>query len=333
MWISRHRMMKHRELIDPAILLYLVLRVIGLALPEHSRARYNYIFKYIHYYKHIKTVLDTALNRNSVLFAVVHLNAPDFLLLALESIRRLYPEKPLIVLDNGSHHFVLMKVRRMCKKYRCKLLYNASVYRDHVLAIQYLIDYSSRLGKEFLVILDNDVTLVSCIDDVLALMRREKFVLAGPHDLIKLDEKYFRFAPLAVHASMLILRPKEIIELAGRYCTFNYIIAKYSRTPEPYHSLAYACLGRILYLKPVMLKELFPLTAYTFNNRVIAYHAWYSSRVRIHKDRLIDSLSTEFLKRRHEQIKEFLIDKLKIMQSDLPRKHIMEYRRHQGFQT
>jgi len=273
---SIYKVARYYELISPTSLIYPLFKIIGLMFPAHIRARHRYIFKYLHYRKYVKTLVDNALDRgeDSVLFAIVHLNAPDFLLLALEAIRKLYPEKPLVVLDNGSYRSALTVTIKLCEKYRCRLLHNTSRYKDHTLAIQYLIDYSAQLGKEFSIILDNDTVLASHLDDVLEHMKRKGFVLAGPHDLIKFDGRYFRFSPLAVHASLLILKPMEVLEIAGRYCSFNYIISKYSKTPEPYHSLAYVCLGRILYLEPIILRELFPLTTYIFSNRIIAYHAW-----------------------------------------------------------
>ena len=300
------------EIIDPTMLSSLMFRIIGLTLPSQSYARYKYIFRYLHYRRKIKPLLHTRIGvKNPILFSIVHLNAPDFLILALKSIRTLYPDVHLLVLDNGSRYTLLKSVLRLCRKYKCTLLYNTSMYKDHVLAIQYLIDYSISLGKRFTIILDNDVVLISPIDEILEIMQKKNLIIAGPHDLIKFNGKYFRYAPLAVHASLLILRPVDTITSAGKYCSFNYIITKYSRTPEPYHSLSYTCLGRILYLKPLMLKDLFPLTAYMFNDKIVGYHAWYSSRIRIHGKNNLDSLNIEFLKQQHKRIKEFLIDKIR----------------------
>lgn len=281
------------------------------AIPRSVAARLDYLLKFLHYRRHIRVVTRSQRGAESrLMIAIVHLNAPDFLLLSLHAARALHRDAAIVVIDNGSTPRVLDHVKRLCQRYECTVLHNESTYRDHVLAIQLAIELANALNKDYLAILDNDTVLKSSLYTVVDAMNRCGAVLAGPHDVMPYSRGYLRYAPLAVHASLMILRPREVMEAGGRFCSFNYVIDRFSQTPEPYHSLAYACLGRVLYLKPRVIENLFPLTVYTLNDHVIGYHAWYSSRIRLSALRDVDRLQVDYILEQHRKIKRFLVSEV-----------------------
>lgn len=237
------------------------------------------------------------------MFAVVSLNAPDFLFLSLFSIRRLYPDVEIVVLDNGSHLKFLHTITSLASKFKCTLLYNKCVFKDHVLAIQYLIHLAFTKNVKFLVVLDNDAVLVTRLDYILKEMLDKGAILAGPRDSL-------RNCPLCVHPSLMIINPLEVIKLGGKYVAFNYISSKFNWYPEPFYSLSYVSLSRILYMDMSVVEKFKPLTLYSFNGCKIAYHAWYGSRVRTTKDVIINGLSTKEINLRHKLIKSFLVNEI-----------------------
>ena len=111
------------------------------------------------------------------------------------------------------------------------------------------IEYATKQSRRFLWLLDNGTVLSSSLDDIFKVMEAEGLLLAGPHDVILTgDGGYFRYSPLAIHASLMILRPTDI--KVDTYPAFIQVRNKYSRTSEPYHGLTYIFLRKVLYLKP-----------------------------------------------------------------------------------
>ncbi len=291
-----------------------ILKIISPVLSDEVRSLELFKCKYNHYKRNIRWVLKPR-KFTDLVFSVIHLNAPDFLLLSILSIRK-YHDGTVIVLDNGSSHKIRNLVVDLCRRYNVALLFNVSKFQDHVLAIQYLINMASSVGTKVLVIMDHDCILTSGIVPLIKAFTHGKYVLAGPRDYLEIPQthrdvlksRFLRKAYPLVHASLMLIKPYEVVSKHGRYCTFGPKLRRFDWQYEPYHGLSYVCLGKILYLDMKMHPEIPLLTAYYFKEFIVAYHAWYSSRIRLGVRNRIDGLPIAWLHRTHQMIKRFMTD-------------------------
>jgi hypothetical protein len=234
-------------------------------------------------------------------FCIVHWNAPDFLLLNIKQLERIYPNNEMYVLDNGSQKLCLEELVIALKQFKNVRLFSVrpEAKSDHTLGLQFLLNYSAMQQNEFSVFLDQDCILCRTLDDLLMKFRYQKdLLLIGARDCVIMPKQhnsslpwkradFLRCAPKMVHPSLMILQPKKIIELFGHNAFSPHPKAmeeardnKWGYKPynERYYSISSRARGHILFLETKMHNEIPLLTSYSFKDVIYAYHAWYSSR-------------------------------------------------------
>jgi len=246
---------------------------------------------------------------SSRVFCIVHWNAPDFLLVTVKQIEKFYPNYKIYILDNGSGQKTLQNIEGELKKFDNITLFAwlgcpnwgktfgldvLFTWQTHTAGLQFLLNYSAKQPDEIAVFLDQDCILFSPIDELFSKFD-EKTVLIGARDYLYVPDDYgplkrgrltrncYRF----IHPSFLILQPKRILQLFGNSSFYDkradslkyYAKKALLKYPEPYHGISFKNLGNILYIDTKMHEKIPFLTSYVYNDKIFAWHAWYSSQV------------------------------------------------------
>jgi hypothetical protein len=213
----------------------------------------------------------------SPVFCIVHWNAPDFLLLNVSQIEFLYPNSKIYVLDNGSQQSNIDAIEKGLRQYNNITLFAAPGYPNwatriaadrllysHTKGLQFLLNYAVEKGDEFAVFLDQDCILSNRVDNLIAKLGKD-VILIGP----RCKGNYN-----LVHASFMILQPKRIYQLFGKFSIFH----EQTNLPEAYHGLSLKSRGKILFLESIPHNEIPSLSSYSTEGVTYAWHAWFSSR-------------------------------------------------------
>jgi hypothetical protein len=219
-------------------------------------------------------------------FCLVHWNAPDFLLLNVRQIELLYPHSKIYVLDNGSNQANVDAVEIGLKEFNNVTLFAASsgytnlatrigagrLFFSHTKGLQFLLNYSAENQDKIAVFLDQDCILSDNIDDLLVKLGQD-VILIGPN---------YGQAQNLVHASFMILQPKRVNHLFGKFAFFHEHDRSLDETRqqflEPYHGLSLKARGKLLILESTPHEEISALSSYSLQGKTYAWHAWFSSR-------------------------------------------------------
>lgn len=251
-----------------------------------------------------KQLLIRSKKQSTIAFCIVHWNAPDFLLLTVNQLEKLYPDKKIYIIDNGSRPNNLKLL--LAGLVRCKNvtlfasldspnwakklgLDNIFEWQSHTSGLQFLLNYSAQQSDEYAVFLDQDCMLNCKIDDLLSSFN-EKVVLIGARDYLNVLYDYgplkkgtLRRSYNLIHPSLLVLQPQRIVRLYGESAFYDKrteIASNYKgkALAEPYHGLSFKAYGKMLFLETQMHPQIPFLTSYWHNDKICAWHAWYSSR-------------------------------------------------------
>jgi len=285
----------------PYYLYYLISRT----LDRVNRSNYSWIkfmLKYYVYRANIRCLrnceyLDPS-TRIEELVGVVHFNAPDYLSLLLNSLKKFMGDPWIIIIDNGSYEVALKAVEKLIDilSRRIILLRNTAHSRrlkDHTLALNHLIYIGCKVGAERLIILDQDAILVDSLDDLRSYIP-QKAILAGVRDTRN-------SIPLLIHPSLMILDPRYFCTVGGNASAYGPPTRYADKIWEPYYGISYRALGKIIYIDNKRLES--GISAYYYKGRIVAYHAWYSSRVFLAKD-ILDGFNVKELLFRRKKILE-----------------------------
>ena len=258
-----------------------------------------------------------------MVFCIVHWNAPDYLLLNVDRIFSLYPNSKIYVLDNGSLPTNFNDIKKSLARFDNVTLFSAPLrspnlitkvgldqhFRSytHPKGLQFLLNYSAEQSDEIAVFLDQDCILSNKIE-LLLYEFNKKILLIGARDYVVIPKDYgplkkgkLRNAPHCVHASFMILQPKIVNQLFGRFSLFlprEYLLyPPRSHQPEAYHGISFKAKGRILFLETRMHETVPFLTSYAYQGVIYAWHAWYSSRMmNLPSHGRLDSLPVSWLR-------------------------------------
>jgi hypothetical protein len=256
-------------------------------------------------------------------FCIVHWNAPDFLLLNVRKIVTLHPESKVYVFDNNSAIANLDAALHGLEKYDNTTLFSikgdywrfASERMQHILGLQFLLNYSAMQSDAWTVFLDQDCILSSRVDSLLTKLDSRKTLLIGARDYVEIPKDY---GPLkkgalrelqfrnTVHASFMMMQPTVIHGLFGSDSLITDT-SSFRSGFELYHGISFKASGRILFLDTQMHDEIPLLTRYTFQGRTYAWHCWYSSRtVGMQETDMIDNLPVSWVRDSLKQAYEFI---------------------------
>jgi len=247
-------------------------------------------------------------------FCIVHWNAPDFLLLNVSQIEFLYPNSKIYILDNGSQQICIYDIVKGLKRFKNITLFAASpgypnwetrIGADHWLyshakGLQFLLNYAAEQQDEVAVFLDQDCLSSGNIGDLIAKLGRNVMLIGARA----------RTGDKVVHASFMILQPKRIKQLFGKFSLFH----ERTNSFEPYHGLSFKTQGKILFLESTPNEKIPLFTSYSFQGTTYAWHAWYSSRTTLLPAKMLLSgnlsipylqsvrkLAYDYLKQIHEE--------------------------------
>lgn len=244
----------------------------------------------------------------SPVFCVVHYNAPDYLLLNISQIVTLYPRSKIYVLDNGSQQANIDAVVEGLKRYNNITLFAASteypnwqtkigadrLLYSHAKGLQFLLNYATEQHDAIVVFLDQDCILSRNIDDLFGKFGKNVLLIGA------------RLIDDLVHASFMILQPKRINKLFGKFSLFH----EHTSSPEPYQGICFKTKGKILFLEGKGHDQIPFLTSYSIQDTIYAWHAWYSSRINpkmlsegvsVSWFRTVRQLAYEYMKQIHEE--------------------------------
>lgn len=282
-------------------------------------------------------LLESSFNAPLV-FSIVHWNAPDFLSLNVNQIQLLHPESKIYVLDNGSLKDNLNAVKKELAQFDNVTLIAVKSERQtvinklfprvtarlrhwftHTLALQFLLNYSSKQSDNITVFLDQDCILCNRIDRLVNMLDENTLLVGArdyvviPRDFGPLKQGKLRNAHDFVHASFMILQPKRISQMFGDYSFFHPIV-----TREPYHGISIKAAGKILFLETKMHDTIPFLTSYSYKGVTYAWHAWYSSRVaKLSTQELLDGLPVSWLR----EVRRLAYEYMKKVHNDTLAKH------------
>ena len=264
---------------------------------------------------------------NSIVFCIVHWNAPDYLLLTVAQIELLYPACKIYILDNGSQQVHLASIVTGLKKFNnvtlfasfgcpkwAKKFYLDTLFewQSHTAGLQFLLNYSAKQSDEIAVFLDQDCIISTHID---------RFFLKFSKDIILIgarDRWRGHACSNLIHPSFMILQPKRIHQLFGSssfYDERTQLLEDYAR--DPYHGLSFKALGRMLYLEVRMHGKIPLLTSYVYDKTVYAWHAWYSSRLVGITSAIVDGYPVSWLQEVRKTEYDFMVEIHKKTQAEL----------------
>jgi hypothetical protein len=258
--------------------------------------------------------VDKTTSGGSVTFCFAHFNAPNFLEVSLDAVRRHYRDERIIVTDASSVWSEFCAAKSICSRYRAELhpLLN---YHRHTGLLNYMF---RRIRSPIGIFLDQDCVLLDRLDALLEAVASGT-TLVGPADEMRLTHqnlcsvypkfanRCFRIAPEYIHASLMVVSMPRVRAWAKRrpfhwrdewgqhplerYYGFTELIRR--NQPEGIMSLkschtAYG-LG----------------TVYVHAGRPIAYHNWYSGQVYGQSGKMDSAFDADWLR---AEAKRFLGD-------------------------
>jgi hypothetical protein len=222
-----------------------------------------------------------------VAFCIVHWNAPDFLLLTVRQIELLHPNSKIYVLDNGSKQIHLAHIQAQLKKFKNITLLSLRgcpkwaknlhldkffEWQTYATGLQFLLNYSAKQSDEIAVFLDQDCILSTQVDELFSKFSQD-IILIGARDSWR-GHTYSKF----VHNSFMIMQPKSIRRAFGKSSFYDSRTDSFGSNLGDHAGLSFKALGKILYLEPRTNDKIPLLTSYSYNEKIYAWHAWYSSR-------------------------------------------------------
>jgi len=245
-------------------------------------------------------------------FGIVHWNAVDFLLLNIEQLEKLHPESKIYIFDNRSAESQLRLLNNKLKEYEnITLISNKNDYSNslinHTIGLQYLINHSANQNDDVIVFLDQDCIVNIKLDSLISKLNANN-LLIGARDVVEIPKDYglikkrmLRNYPGKVHASFMIMQPAKICEMLGKRSLFD------RKTFEPYHGISKKLNNKIIFLDTKVHDEIPLLTSYSYENKIYAWHSWYSSRTtRMNENYILDGISVRELKKIRRQSYEFM---------------------------
>lgn len=235
-------------------------------------------------------------------FAIVHWNAPHFLLLNVKKLELLHPESKIYVFDNASSEANLKVALNGLKCYRNLTLFSnrydlSETWASHIVGLQFLLNYAFEESDSVITFLDQDCILVDRVDDLIGKLGKE-ILLVGIRDYLEIPENreflkkgHLRNFPDAVHGSFMMMQPIAIHRLLGDQSLMD------GKLFEAYHGIAHKLAGKILFLEMRMHPEIPLLTSYMHEEKTYVWHSWYSSRMTGMKDtEVLNGLPVSWIK-------------------------------------
>jgi hypothetical protein len=162
----------------------------------------------------------------------------------------------------GYHNITLFAASTEYPNWQTRIGADRFLY-SHAKGLQFLLNYAAEQQDEITVFLDQDCILSRNIDNLFPKFG-ENVLLIGA-----------RLVDNLVHASFMILQPKRISKLFGKFSLFH----EHTSSSEPYHGLCFKTKGKILFLEGKGHDVIPFLTSYSIQDTIYAWHAWYSSRL------------------------------------------------------
>jgi hypothetical protein len=175
----------------------------------------------------------------SLAFCIVHWNAPDFLLMNIRNIQKIYPYASIYILDNGSAPACLKEVTNLIKDFETVTLFSVppGIKTDHPTGLQFLVNYSAAKADSYSIFLDQDCVICHNLDNLLSKFQDQPdLLLIGPRDYVTFPMSYEKFKLIMpsrgqgklkgdgkwrtaynmVHASFMVMQPMRIVEKFGK---------------------------------------------------------------------------------------------------------------------
>jgi hypothetical protein len=249
----------------------------------------------------------------SVTFCIAHFNAPNFLEVSLDAVRRRYRDERIIVADASSVWSEFCAAKSVCSRYHAELhpLLN---YHRHTGLLNYMF---RKVTTPTVVFLDQDCVLLDRLDALLEAVASGT-TLVGPADEMrlthqtlcsvypKLTNRCFRIAPEFIHASLMVISTPRV-----RQWSSKPFIWRSEWGPHPLERY-YGFTELIRRNQPhgiISLKSCHTTyglgTVYVHAGRQIAYHNWYSGQVYGQSGKLDGTFDADWLR---AEAKRFLHD-------------------------
>ncbi|MCX8205493.1 MAG: hypothetical protein N3H31_07585, partial [Candidatus Nezhaarchaeota archaeon] len=147
------------------------------------------------------------------------------------------------------------------------------------------------------------------VDELIDCLIGQNVLVIGARDYVKIPKGYgplrpgfLRKYPCFIHASFMILKPKQIRKIFGNYSLYHR-----NALHEPYHGISIRSAGKIVFLDSEMHDSIPLLTRYSWKGKTYAWHAWYSSRtVGLSLNELLDELPVSWLRKVRKLIYDFM---------------------------
>jgi hypothetical protein len=240
----------------------------------------------------------------SITFCIAHFNSPEFLDVALHSVRRFHPEARIIVADASSVWREFLAAKEVCVRYGAELHPLAGKHR-HTGLLNYMFrQIQSRVG----IFLDQDCVLLASLDPVIRLVESGK-ILIGPRDEFftthpNLCERYpqmtgqaFRTRPEFVHASFMVMDVFRIRTWSKR--PFHWKNKWGAHPLERYYGISQ--LVRLKQPDAIHFLDSYHTgyglgMVYVHLGQPLAYHNWYSGRVFGKSGKMDEALEADWLR-------------------------------------
>jgi hypothetical protein len=229
-------------------------------------------------------------------FCIVHWNAPKFLLLNIKRLELLHPECRIYVFDNASSNENLEAVLNGLKHYENVTLFSnkhdySRTWACHIIGLQFLLNYAAKKSDHTVIFLDQDCILARRIDDLMDKLDGKNISLIGV--------RYGDFD--AVHASFMMMQPVVIYRMFGDCSLMDGFCL------EPYLGISRKFKGKILFLEKRAHNEIPLLTSYEWQDKIYAWHAWFSSRtVGMKETDVLDGLPVWWIRNAVEKAYNFM---------------------------
>jgi len=231
---------------------------------------------------------DRTTYKGSVTFCFAHYNAPHFLEVSLDAVRRHYHNERIIVTDASSVWPEFCTVKSVCSRYGAELhpLLN---YHRHTGLLNYMF---RKAATDIVVFLDQDCVLLNRLD-VLLELAASGTTLIGPSDEMCLTHqnlcsvypevanRCFRVAPEFIHASLMVVNAARV-RAWSKHRPFRWRNEWGTHPLERYYGLTELVRrnqpGEIISLNSYHTGYGLG-TVYVHAGHPIAYHNWYSGQV------------------------------------------------------
>ncbi len=227
------------------------------------------------------------ISTGSVTFCLAHFNAPNFLEVSLDAVRRRYRDERIIVTDASSVWSEFCAAKSVCTRYRAEL-HPLQNYHRHTGLLNYMFQ---QVTTPAVVFLDQDCVLLGRLDALLEAVAGGT-TLIGPADEMRLTHqnlcsvypqlanRCFRIAPKFIHASLMAVSTPRVRQWSAKPFIWR---GEWGKHPlERYYGLTE--LVRRNQPDGVLTLDSAHTgyglgQAYFFNGSPVAYHQWYSGQV------------------------------------------------------